>query len=138
MGTAEGPAMRLGWTILHVADVGQAVEFYERAFGLERRFVDPTGEFAELATGTTTLAFAAHALIDRLGTEPRPAAAGTPHGFELALVADAPGIEAAWQRALAAGATPVKPLERMPWGQVVGYVRDPFGVLVEICTPTGG
>jgi lactoylglutathione lyase len=29
----------------------------------------------------------------------------------------------------------VKPLARMPWGQTVGFVRDPDGVLVEICTP---
>ena len=35
----------------------------------------------------------------------------------------------------AAGATPVKPPERRPWGQVVGFVRDPDGFLVEICTP---
>ena len=36
--------------------------------------------------------------------------------------------------ALAAGATAVRPPTRKPWGQSVSYVRDPDGVLVELCT----
>lgn len=139
MGEVEStPALALGWTILHVADVAAAVDFYERAFGLRRRFLDPNGEYAELKTGATTLAFAAHALVDRLGAHERPAAAAPPHGFEIALVADAGRIEAAWQRAVAAGAVPIKPLAAMPWGQTVGFLRDPAGFLVELCTPTAG
>ena len=129
------PALKLGWTILHVADVAGTVAFYERAFGLERRFVDPAGEYAEMATGATVLAFAAHALIDRLGAHDRPAGGAPPHGTEIALVADADAIHAAWERAVAAGAAAVKPLAVMPWGQTVGFVRDPNGFLVEICTP---
>jgi catechol 2,3-dioxygenase-like lactoylglutathione lyase family enzyme len=127
------PAMALGWTILHVPDVPRAVGFYERTFGLERRFVDPAGEYAELATGPTTLAFAAHALIARLTGE--PAAEGAPRGLDLALTASPDRIEAAWARALDAGAVPVRPLAAMPWGQTVGFVRDPDGFLVELCTP---
>ena len=26
--------------------------------------------------------------------------------------------------------------KQQPWGQVVGYVRDPFGTLLEIASPT--
>ena len=89
-----------------------------------------------METGSTALAFAAHSLVDRLGTHAHPAAGAPPHGFEIALVTDAGSIEAAWRRAVEAGAEPVKALERMPWGQVVGFVRDPDGFLVEICTPT--
>lgn len=136
MGTSsdEVPALAFGWTILHVPDVGRAIDFYERAFGLERRFVDPAGEYGELATGATTLAFAAHALIQRLTGE--PPAEGAPRGLDLALTASPDRIEAAWRRALDAGAVPVTPLATMPWGQTVGFVRDPYGFLVEICTPT--
>jgi uncharacterized glyoxalase superfamily protein PhnB len=130
------PALKLGWTILHVADVAGTVAFYERAFGLERRFVDPAGEYAEMATGATTLAFAAHALVDRLGAHPHSAASAPPHGTEIALVAEADAVHAAWERAVTAGAVVVKPLATMPWGQTVGFVRDPNGFLVEICTPT--
>jgi lactoylglutathione lyase len=133
---SDTPALAFGWTILHVADVGGTVDFYERAFALRRRFVDPKGEYAELETGATALAFAAHSLVDRLGTHAGHAAGAAPHGFEIALVSDADMIEAAYERALAAGAVPVKPLAKMPWGQTVGFVRDPNGILVEICTPT--
>jgi lactoylglutathione lyase len=136
MNAAEAKPMRLGWTILHVPDVAKAVAFYERAFGLERRFADPKGEYAEMETGATVLAFSAHGLVDRLGTHAEPAASAPPHGFEIAVVTDAGSIEAAWRRAVEAGAVPVKPLEKMPWGQTVGFVRDPDGFLVEICTPT--
>jgi uncharacterized glyoxalase superfamily protein PhnB len=129
------PPLAFGWTILHVRDVAQAITFYERAFGLESRFVDPAGEYAELATGTTTLAFAAHSLIARLTGEPIPDAA--PRGLDIAFTTSPDHIEAAWTRAVEAGAKPVKPLATMPWGQTVGFLRDPEGFLVEICTPTG-
>lgn len=130
----QPPPLMFGWTILHVPDVARAVEFYERAFGLTRRFVDPAGEYAELATGTTTLAFAAHALVARLTGEPA-AVGGAPRGIDLALTAAPEQVGAAWERALAAGAAPVKPPAVTPWGQTVGFVRDPDGFLVEICTP---
>ncbi len=31
--------MRFGYTIIYVDDVSRAIDFYERAFGLARRFV---------------------------------------------------------------------------------------------------
>ena len=81
--------LRFGWTILHVPDVSAAVAFYERAFGMQRRFVDPQSTYAELQTGTTTLAFAAHEFVRQLGTHSQNAAAAAPEGFEIALVAEA-------------------------------------------------
>lgn len=44
-------------------------------------------------------------------------------------------VEAAFDRAVSAGAVAVKRPERKPWGQLVGYVRDSNGFLVEICSP---
>jgi hypothetical protein len=38
-----------------------SVEFFEKAFGLERRFVHESG-YGEMETGTTALAFATHDL----------------------------------------------------------------------------
>ena len=56
-----------------------------------------------------------------------------PAGIEVALVmAD---VDAAWRRAVDAGASAVKAPSQKPWGQTVAYVRDPDGVLVELCTP---
>jgi uncharacterized glyoxalase superfamily protein PhnB len=43
--------------------------------------------------------------------------------------------DAAYQQALDAGCTPLAPPEDKPQGQRVGYVRDPFGTLIEIATP---
>jgi lactoylglutathione lyase len=125
--------MQLGWIIIHVADVRETVAFYERAFALKRRFIDKSGEYAEMETGSTALAFAAHSLVARLGFE--NSGKSPPHGCEIALVTELDDVEQAYRRAIGAGAEAVKPLETRPWGQTVGYVRDLNGFLVEICTP---
>jgi catechol 2,3-dioxygenase-like lactoylglutathione lyase family enzyme len=54
--------MKLGYTIIYVPNVLASIEFYERAFGMQRGFVHEGGDYAELATGETTLSFAAHSL----------------------------------------------------------------------------
>ena len=54
-------------------------------------------------------------------------------GAELMLVfAD---VEAAYARAVKAGAVAVSAPVLKPWGQQVAYVRDAQGVLVELCSP---
>lgn len=124
--------MRLGYVILHVPDVPAAVAFYERAFGLVCRFIHESG-YAEMETGGTALAFAAHALAEANGLPPHPD--GMPFGAEIALVTD--DVHAAFHRAVDGGAPAVVPPAARPWGQVVGYVRDLNGFLVELCTPMG-
>jgi len=37
--------------------------------------------------------------------------------------------------AVNAGAQLVEKAKTKPWGQIVAYVRDPEGFLIEICTP---
>ena len=126
--------MKLGYTIIYVADVTATIEFYERAFGLQRRFIHESGLYAELATGETVLAFAGEPMAQMNGVEitvNRPA--GVAAGFEIAFVTDDP--LGAYAIAVAAGAIAVKPPAAKPWGQVVGYVRDVNGCLVEICSP---
>jgi uncharacterized glyoxalase superfamily protein PhnB len=56
-------------------------------------------------------------------------------GIELALVSD--DVATAYAVAIAAGAVGVREPEEKPWGQTVAYVRDPDGVLVELCSPMG-
>jgi lactoylglutathione lyase len=129
--------MQLGYVILHVPDAAKAVAFYERAFGLARRFVHDSGQYAEMETGATALAFASHALVKANGLPPQPGGPGVlPFGAEIALVTE--DVPAAFRRALDAGASAVVEPAARPWGQVVGYVRDPDGILVELCTPLGG
>ncbi len=59
-----------------------------------------------------------------------------------ATIGDAPDLgiigPAAYAAAIAGGATPVAEPETMSWGQVVSYVQDPDGHLVELATTVGG
>jgi uncharacterized glyoxalase superfamily protein PhnB len=60
---------------------------------------------------------------------------GPPAATEIALVDE--DVAAAHARALEAGARELAPPKQKPWGQTVSYVRDPNGILVELCTPVG-
>lgn len=128
--------MKFGYTILYVDDVVKSVEFYERALSLKRLFVHESNEYAEMDTGTTKLAFASKNLAESQGFDFGPlgkAAASSP--VELAFVT--PTVENAFTIAIKNGATELKKLEQKPWGQLVGYVRDCNGFIVEICSPMG-
>lgn len=127
--------MLLGWVIVYVDDPPAAREFYMRAFALQGGFVAPSGTYAELDTGPTKLAFAAYALGEQNvagGVRPAPRA-GQPPNVEIALVAD--DVDGAYARALEAGCAALSEPADKPHGQRVGYVRDPFGTLVELATP---
>jgi catechol 2,3-dioxygenase-like lactoylglutathione lyase family enzyme len=130
--------MKLGYTIIYVPNVAASLTFFEDAFGLSRRFLHESGDYGELETGETTLAFASH----ELGNANFPAGfiaasdSNKPLGVEIALVTAA--VVEAHAKALGAGATELKEPETKPWGQVVSYVRCPDGTLVEICSPVGG
>ena len=124
--------MRYASTILYVPDVAAAVAFYERAFGLQTGFADPSGTYAALAGEGGSLAFASQdQAAQAVGDEARAA----PAGFEVWIESeDVPG---AVQRALDAGAQLVSEPVAKPWGQTVAYVRDPNGTLVELGEPVG-
>jgi catechol 2,3-dioxygenase-like lactoylglutathione lyase family enzyme len=124
--------MQFGYTIIYVEDVPATVAFYESAFGLRRRFVHPSGDFGDLDTGATALAFSSLRLMTELGKNPQRANASTPC-FEIAFTTT--DVQAAVQKALAAGARLVQAPEQMPWGQTVAYVADLNDALVELCTP---
>jgi catechol 2,3-dioxygenase-like lactoylglutathione lyase family enzyme len=126
-----------GYTIVYVADVAASLAFFERAFGLTRRFLHESGGYGELETGATTLSFASHATARaNLGRDYVAAdASEQPLGVEIGLLSD--DVAAACERALREGATLLKAPLIKPWGQTVAYVRCPDGTLVELCTPIG-
>ena len=127
-------AMRFGYTIVYVRDVAASVEFYERAFGLERRLLHESGQYAELDTGSTALAFAAHDLAaQNLPEGLRPGGPTGSPSFEICLVTEE--VEAAYERALRERAEAVAPPQKKDGGQEVAYVRDPDGNLVELASP---
>ena len=124
--------MRFGYAIAYVEEPEKSAAFWESAFGLKRRFVDESGQYAEMETGATTLTFASN----ELGRSNLPAGfrrndpSEPPAGVEIALVAE--DVEATFDRALEAGAVAVAEPKTKPWGQKVAYVRDPDGVPVDI------
>ena len=127
--------MKFAYTILYVRDVARSLAFYESAFGLPRRFLHESGLYAELETGATTLAFAAESLAHaNLAGGFQPAdPARPPAASEVAFATE--DVPAAYERALGAGAAAAAAPATKPWGQVVAYLRDPDGHLVELCTP---
>jgi lactoylglutathione lyase len=135
--TMSTPSVSLGYVILYVKDVSASLTFYEKAFGLSRRFFnDANGQaYGELETGAARLAFASIELAKTHLKEGFVVASPdkAPLGFEIALVTpDVPGLYAS---AVKAGATTVSEPVTRPWGQTVAYLRDKDGYLVELCTP---
>jgi lactoylglutathione lyase len=119
------------YAILYVADVAAALDFYESAFGLRRLFLHEAGDYGELDTGATKLAFSSRKLMTDLGKSPGVADPKAPV-FELAF--ETGDVPAALARALSAGAVLVQGAEVQPWGQTTSYVNDPDGYLIEICS----
>ena len=127
--------MKFGYAIVYVNDVVAATKFYQAAFGIGTRFLHEGGDYAELETGATTLALAAHSLGEtnfpsgytKLTDLEKPA------GIEIAFLTEQ--VQQGVSAALAAGAALVSPPTLKPWGQTVAYVRAPDGTLIELCTP---
>lgn len=127
--------MKLAYVIRYVPDVVETSAFYKAAFELETRFI-AEGQFAELVTGETALGFADEKFVgDMVGTFHLNRPDGRPAGDEIAFVVD--DVEIAYRKALFAGAVAVAEPKRKPWGQVVAYVKDLDGCLVELCTKVG-
>lgn len=81
-------SISLGYIIHYVSDVKKSLAFYKEAFDFEIRFISPDGDYGELVTGTTTLAFVAHELAKTnlkegyLASDP----GSRPTGVEIGLV----------------------------------------------------
>lgn len=128
--------VKLGYVIIYVPDVKQALAFYERAFGVRERFLHESGQYGELETGATALGFANETFTatQEVFDQNRPGRKAA--GAEVAFVVS--DVQAAFDRALAAGSTQVLVPTVKPWGQTVAYVRDLNGFLVELCTEVSG
>jgi lactoylglutathione lyase len=129
--------IQFGYTILYVRDVEKTMAFYEKAFGLQRKFIAPGNVYGEMTTGATTLSFAELELAksnlknDVIAADLEKA----PFAIEIGFTTD--DVKKVYDTAISAGATPVAHPQFKPHGQTVAYVRDLDGFLVEICTPMG-
>ena len=112
---------------LVVADGGAAIAFYAQAFGAEEvgeRFTGPGGELihAEIRIGDSVVMITEDA-VD--GPVSSPGRLGGMVTCVMALYWE--DVDAAWQRAVAAGAEVIYPLEDQFYGERGGRLADPFG-----------
>ncbi len=127
--------MKFAYTILYVEDVNETIDFYESAFGFTKKIVTPEGDYGELISGETTIAFANIELGNSNFKDGfiKSSSSAKPFGIELAFTTE--DIDADYQQAINAGAIEVSSIKEKPWGQKVAYVKDNNGFLIEICTP---
>ncbi len=127
--------IKFSYTILYVEDVVKTVQFYETAFGFHKNFITPDNSYGEIISGETTLSFASKTLAksnlkdgfieSNLNNQP--------FGIEIGFTTD--DVPQTIAQAITAGAVLLAEPKTKPWGQVVAYVRDLDGFLIEICTP---
>jgi len=130
--------IKFAYAILYVQDVTKSVEFYESAFGFTRKLVTSDNDYAELLVGETILSFASHTLAKSNLKEGviESNLKDKPFGIEIGFTTD--NVEDTVSAAVNAGATIVENPKTKPWwGQIVAYVRDLDGFLIEICTSMG-
>jgi len=115
-----------------VDGAADAIAFYQKAFGAEEiyRMPGPGGKVmhAEIQIGDSRLMLS-DAIPEMGGRSPK-SLGGSPASI-LIYVRD---VDAAFARAVGAGATVDMPLMDMFWGDRYGKVKDPFGHLWQLAT----
>jgi PhnB protein len=112
---------------LVVSDGGAAIDFYRAAFGaqeLGERFTDPDGRVihAEVRIGDSVV------MITQEGGGADAVQSPDALGAVSAIMATYwEDVDAAWERAVEAGAQVVYPLADQFYGERGGRLRDPFG-----------
>ncbi len=128
--------MKLGYTIFYVPNVAESLSFYEKAFDFKIKFQHEGGDYGELDTGDTTLAFVSFDLAESHKTGfNRAQRSANCNDMEVAFISE--DVEKSYKHAIQSGAIAVSEPHAQPWGQVICYVRDLNGFLIEICSPIG-
>lgn len=120
---------RISMITLGVRDLAAAIEFYEKGLGLPRMDSPPTVAFFTL-NGTWLGLYGWEALAEDAQV---PAEGSGFRGVALAHnLASEKEVDALVAQAVKAGATLVKPPQKVFWGGYSGYFKDPDGHLWEI------
>jgi lactoylglutathione lyase len=127
--------VKFAYTILYVKNVKKSLEFYSKAFGFKIKFIAPGDVYGELVSGETTLSFAAVSLAKSNLSKgfQQSRSTGKPFAVEVAFATH--DVEGLMKKAVKLGAKSYEKAKKKPWGQTVGYLKDPDGFLIEVCTP---
>ena len=126
--------IKFAYTILYVEDVVKTMDFYQRAFGFSSKMLAPDNSYGEVASGETILSFAVKSLAQSNLKDGfmESDLAKQPFGIEIGFTTD--DVEGTISQSVTAGAILIEEPRTKPWGQVVAYVRDLDGFLIEICS----
>jgi PhnB protein len=111
---------------LTVRDAHRALEFYQKAFGAEVLHVAPApgGKVMHAALKIGDSILMLNDQFPEFGGDPAPSATG---GTGVSLHIYLENVDAAFERAVSAGASVKMPLMDQFWGDRYGIVMDPFG-----------
>lgn len=119
-------------TYLCADGAAKAIDFYTKAFDAKERYRLDNGDgrlgHAEIVIGDTTL-FLSDEWAEHNVLSPR-----TLKGNSVSFVIDVDDVDAAFQRAVDAGATVERPITEAPYGRG-GWLVDPFGHRWNLMTP---
>ncbi|MFW3615609.1 VOC family protein [Billgrantia antri] len=120
---------RISMITLGVRDLAASIRFYEQGLGLPRMESPPEVAFFTL-NGTWLGLYGREALAEDAGVSPEGSGfAGIALAHNLASEAE---VDELLEQAVAAGATLVKPGQKVFWGGYSGYFADPDGYLWEV------
>ena len=115
---------------LIVRGAAKAIDFYQRAFGAVELFrldsPDGTLGHAEIRIGNSPIM-----LADGMGGYPDPLTLG---GSSVSFMLYVPDVDAAFARAIAAGAMVKRPVADQFYGDRTGTLADPFGHVWSLAT----
>lgn len=124
--------MRLDGFGLFVSDMGRMIRFYRDVLGFEIREAEDASNVYLVKDGTLFLLYGRQD-FEKMTHRRYEYVKGLNGHCELALYVDTfEAVDAAYQKAVENGATPVLPPELEPWGQRTCYIADPEGNLIEI------
>lgn len=121
---------------LSATPAADAIAFYERAFGATLLFRMDTPDGKKIVHSSLSINGGVLMLCDDFSDDPTPAKPAIgPRSMGITLHLNVADVDAAWKRAVDAGALVVMPLDDQFWGDRYGILADPFGHRWSMSTP---
>jgi lactoylglutathione lyase len=122
--------------VFYVQDVQSAAEFYQKAFNFPAPTFLMQAQYVEFYLETIILGFVSRQwMADFLGEASLgfPQAGLTPC-MQISLRVD--HLDDAYHQAVAHGARVISPPQKQPWGVRAAFLKDPHGIVIELCPKT--